>query len=82
MITYQHTNMVKADHIKVINKSLKKMGSKVQEDCLDGENHSLANILHLACGGGTYRISIENINSISNDEFNINCSCINSIRPR
>ena len=35
------------------------------------KEHSLANILYLATGNGTYKLSPEQINQIKNDEFSI-----------
>lgn len=79
MTIYSNNEMVEVSHIVEINKQLKKLGSKVKDDLLDGEKHSLSNVLSLACGGGTYGITVDKINSIQSSQFQINCSCENSI---
>jgi hypothetical protein len=77
--TYEESSMVEPEHIKEIDKQLKKLGSKVEEKCLDGEKHALARVLNLACGGGKYGLSSLNaINTIGNDEFSIKYTCQNS----
>ena len=80
MVIYDEKSMVEPEHIKEIDKQLKKLGSKVPEELLkDGGQHSLANVLQLACGGGTYGVSsLDSLNNIENAEFGIKCSCQNS----
>ncbi len=70
--------MVKSDDITEINKQLQKLGSKVPNNCLDGQEHALANILYLACGGGTFGISLSDINNIQNNNFSIDRSYVAS----
>ena len=79
MPTYYNTDMVKANDIIKINKQLQKLGSKVPDNCLDGKDHILANILHLACGGGTFGVSLNDINKIQDSSFSIKCDCKHSI---
>lgn len=80
MTTYKETTMVSPEHIKEIDKQLKELGSKVEERFLDGEEHMLANVLNLACGGGTFGISsLDALNSIGDVTFSIECTCENSI---
>lgn len=74
MTTYKETTMVLPEHIKEIDKQLKKLGSKVEERFLDGEEHVLANVLNLACGSGTFGISsLDVLNSIGDVTFSIEC---------
>ncbi len=78
MTEYTESMMVLPEHIIEIDKQLRKLGSKVKVSCLDdGEKHVLANVLYLACGDGTFGISLDAINSIKHDEFTINCTCRN-----
>ncbi|WP_157760828.1 hypothetical protein [Hydrogenovibrio halophilus] len=80
MTTYTETSMVKPEHIRIIDEQLKDLGSKVQDSCLDGQEHSLANVLHLACGGGSFEVSsLETLNGIGNSHFSIQCTCQNSV---
>lgn len=79
MTTYKDSDMVKANHIIEIDKQLKNFGSKVKRDYLNGEDHSLAIVLYLACGGGNFNISLDDINTIEHSEFKIECSHGNSI---
>lgn len=73
---YVNGSMVKPEHIKEINKQLKKIGSKVPDNFLDDKEHILANILQLACGSGSFGVaSIEDINKIGTDEFGLVCDC-------
>ncbi|MEJ2498877.1 MAG: hypothetical protein P8Y49_05745 [Sulfurovaceae bacterium] len=79
MKNYRETEMVSPEHIQEIDKQLQKLGSKVEKDCLDGKEHVLARVLHLACGGGTFGISsLDIINNIGNDDFSIKCTCQSS----
>lgn len=75
MITYKFGDMVTAEHIIEINKLLEQIGSKVSDRFMNDDKHILANVLSLACGDGTYSISIEEINSIKHPEFEIECDC-------
>lgn len=79
MKIYDKNTMVCSKHITEINKQLAQLGSKVPKEFLDGNEHILANILNLACGGGTYGITLEKINSIKNNEFEIHYDCKDSI---
>ena len=80
MITYTQKSMVKANHIVEINKQLMKLNSKVEDSLLsDNEPHVLTSVLHLACGGGTYGVSKDDIKNIKTDEFEIKYECENSI---
>jgi len=80
MIIYDRNILVNAKHIKEINRQLCKLGSKVEEKLVnDGNSHALLNVLSLACGGGSFGISLSKINSIENEEFKIDCSCDSSI---
>ena len=79
MIIYNENSMVKKEHVKFIESELTKLGSKVANNINLEKDHSLANLLSLACGGGKFGISLKDINSICNDEFKIECSCVNSI---
>ena len=70
--------MVKQEHVKIIAKELEKLGSKIpkemEEDLKDKDkdkDYLLAKVLYLACGGGGYRLTIEEIASIGNSEFSI-----------
>jgi hypothetical protein len=47
---------------------------KVDDRFLDGKEHALLNILHLAMGDGTYKIPLEDINKIATSQFQINLS--------
>ncbi|WP_419777760.1 hypothetical protein [Malaciobacter marinus] len=79
MTTYNEKSMVKKEHVKFIKSELKKLDSKLANNINSEKEHSLANLLSLACGGGTFGISLDDINSIGNDEFSIECSCENAI---
>ncbi len=72
---YKKYSMVKAKHIKEIDKQLKNFKSKVRENLLDGQEHCLKNILYLACHNTSYKVKIEDINSIYTNEFKIKCNC-------
>jgi len=61
--------MVKSEHIKVIAIELEKLGSKLPENLDMDSDHSLANILSLACGGGSYQIEPEKLIQIRTEEF-------------
>lgn len=72
MQVYTYTQMVKQEHVKIIEKELRKRGSKTPKAMSLAKDHSLANLLSLACGGGKYALKIEDIVSIGNSEFSIN----------
>lgn len=72
MQDYVGSQMVKKEHVKVIDSELRKRGSKIPEGMSLDEDRSLANLLSLACGGGAYALSVEEIVSIGNNEFSIN----------
>tara|TARA_R110000824_G_scaffold31699_3_gene102809 strand:- start:1105 stop:1305 length:201 start_codon:yes stop_codon:yes gene_type:complete len=61
--------MVKKEHVKIVTSKLKSLGSDVPKDISIDKAHALANILYLATGNGTYKLSIEQINQISGDDF-------------
>ena len=66
---------INTQHIIEINKQLIELGSKVDDRFLDGKEHALLNILHLAMGGGgTYKVPLEDINKIVTNQFQINLS--------
>lgn len=71
--TYKDTDMIKQKHAKIIEKELIKLGSKIPEEMNLNlyKKHSLAQLLRLACGGGTYALKSEDIASIRNSEFSI-----------
>ena len=71
MQVYAYTQMVKQEHVKIIEKELRKRGSKIPKAMSLAKDHSLANLLSLACGG-KYALKIEDIVSIGNSEFSIN----------
>jgi len=62
--------MVKKEHVKIIVKELRKRGSKTLKAMIIAKDHSLTNLLSLACGG-KYALNIEDIVSIGNIEFAI-----------
>lgn len=74
---YETNNaMVKKEHIKYIHEQLQKLNSKVPYELEKSEkDHALCNVLSLACGGGTFSVSLEEINNIKNEEFSIQCNC-------
>lgn len=72
MITYKKESMVEARDIIVIHKQLRKYGSKVKDQFLDGKAHALVNILYTACNEGACRVSRRVINSIKGRGFKIN----------
>lgn len=78
MTTYNEKSMVQKEHAIFIASELKKLGSKIPNDLELKDEHSLSYLLSLACGGGKFGISLANINSIGNNEFNIECSCENA----
>lgn len=80
MEIYDRNLMIIPKHIKEIDKQLRKLGSKVEESLVkDNESHILSNVLNLACSGGSYGLSLEQINSICNSEFKLDYQCENSI---
>lgn len=74
--------MVKKEHAKVIADKLGSLGSKVSEHIKEElkenkeDKYALANLLFLACGGSTYKLEIDQIKSINNDQFSIKESAI------
>ena len=71
MIIYDEKSMVKKEHVKFISEELNELKSKIPQN-LDMDNeHSLANLLSLACGGGKYRLEPNIIAQIKSDEFSI-----------
>lgn len=72
MITYKKESMVRAQDIIEIHKQLRKYGSRVKEQFLDGRAHALVNILYSACNEGACRVSRKVINSIKSRSFKIN----------
>jgi hypothetical protein len=72
MQDYVGTQMVKKKHVKEIAKELRKRGSKTPKGISLAKDRSLANLLSLACGHGTYGLSIEDIVTIGSSEFSIN----------
>jgi len=79
MKIYTTNGMVESRHIKEIDNQLRILGSKVDEKYLDGEDYALALVLYLACGKGSFGLSIEDINNIEGDDFKIEYNCKNSI---
>lgn len=72
MRTYISSSMVKVEHAKIIKEKLKDLKSEVPQD-LDLEiEHCLANLLYLAAGDGSYKLTSDQINQIKGDEFSIN----------
>lgn len=79
--TYGLESMADARHVSFIESKLKYYGSKfpssleerLKEERKNGEDnsHSLALMLYLARGQGTYAISDEQILSIKSDEFEL-----------
>ena len=68
--------MIDPNHIKDIHQQLLNIGSKVPDSCLDDNPHVLRNILRLACGGGTYKVSDSKaIENIKTNQFNIKYDC-------
>jgi hypothetical protein len=71
MQSYTSTQMVKKTHAKVIEKQLRKLGSKTPSALKISRDKSLANLLYLACGGGKYALKVEKILTIGNEEFSL-----------
>ena len=71
MTTYNNQSMVKKEHVKFISEELIKLGSKTPENLDLEKEHCLANLLSLATGNGTYRLSVDDINKIQNEAFSI-----------
>ena len=83
-MSYNANSMVSQEDIKKIHKELERIGSKVSSSCLDNREHSLSNIMSLACSGGTYGITIHQMSEIKqilkdSYEIEINYSCEGSI---
>lgn len=73
MELYTNTSMVKQKHIHEIERQLIKLGSALPQGFDKTKDRALGNILSLATGDGTYKVSLELINKISSDEFEIKC---------
>lgn len=74
MKIYNKHSMVSSKHIREIEKQLKKLGSKVDEQFMDGKEHTLENVLFYALGTGTYGVTVDSINAIKTTDFEINLS--------
>jgi hypothetical protein len=68
---YDEKSMVKREHVKIIVKELRELGSEIPQNLDINNEHSLANLLSLACGGGKYRLKPNKIAQIKSDEFSI-----------
>ena len=68
---YDEKSMVKKEHVKIIVKELSNLGSKIPQNLHINNEHSLANLLSLACGSGKYRLEPNIISQIKSDEFSI-----------
>lgn len=71
MTIYTNQSMVKKEHARIIAEALIELDSKIPKDLDFKKEHSLANILSLATGNGTYKLSFDEINQIQNEEFSI-----------
>jgi len=71
MDTYTKQSMVKQKHINQIERQLIKLGSALPQGFDKTKDRALGNILKLATGDGTYKLSPELINKISSEEFEI-----------
>ena len=71
MTTYNNQSMVKKEHARIIAEELIKFGSKTPKDLDLNKEHCLANLLSLATGNGSYKLSVEKINQIQNEAFSI-----------
>lgn len=71
MTTYNNQSMVKKEHARIIAEELIKLGSKTPKDLDLDREHCLSNLLSLATGYGTYRLSVDAINKIQNEAFSI-----------
>lgn len=72
MRVYTRNSMVNIEHVKVIIRKLRDLGSDVPKDLIENKTHALSNILHLATGNGAYKLPIEQINKIEGSDFTIN----------
>lgn len=63
--------MVNKEHVKIITRKLRALGSDVSKGLSIDEAHALANVLYLATGNGTYKLPIEEINKIEGSDFTI-----------
>ncbi|MDD2225994.1 MAG: hypothetical protein PHD42_02630 [Dysgonamonadaceae bacterium] len=79
---YDEKSMVGKEHAKLIANKLSSLGSKVSERIMEdlkknnNKKYALANLLYFACGGSTYKLDIDQIKSINNDQFSIQESAI------
>lgn len=71
MATYNRNSMVKKEHGKIIAQELINLGSKVPNDIDLDKEHCLANLLYLAAGDGSYKLTSDQINQIKSNEFSI-----------
>ncbi len=68
---YTKNSMVKKEHVKIITRKLINLGSNVPEGLSTDEEHALANLLYLAAGDGTYKLTSDQINQIKSNKFSI-----------
>lgn len=68
---YDEKSMVKKEHVKIIVKELRKLGSEIPQNLDANNEHSLASLLSLACGGGTYGLEPNKMAKIKSDGFSI-----------
>jgi hypothetical protein len=68
---YTRNSMVKKEHVKIITRKLRALGSDVPKDLSIDEAHALTNMLYLATGNGAYKLPIEQINKIEGSDFTI-----------
>ncbi|MFT4851227.1 MAG: hypothetical protein ACI83B_003792 [Sediminicola sp.] len=69
MDTYTNESMVKQKHINEIERQLIKLGSALPQNFDKTKDRALSNILRLATGDGTNKVSLELINKISSEKF-------------
>lgn len=74
--------MIKKEHVKIIAVELAKLGSKMPDNLDLETEHSLANLLSLACGSGSYQIEPEKLIQIRTDEFAIDEKAIKALCER
>lgn len=85
MKTYNERSMVSKEHASFIAKKLACLCSKVPEnirkDLDEGkqDKYALANLLALACGGSTYKLTKDNILLIKNEYFSIEESAVDTM---
>jgi hypothetical protein len=69
MDTYTNESMVKQKNINEIERQLIKLGSALPQNFDKTKDRALGNILSLATGDGTNKVSLELINKISSEKF-------------